>query len=94
MNVTLTPELEQLVQSKVQTGHYQSANDVMGEALRLLEKRDRAKEEIREKIEVAWESLRQGKGTDGDEFFDQLEAELEEEIRAENAKAEQELAAS
>lgn len=94
MNVELTPELEQFVQSKVQTGRYNSASEVMREALRLLEERDLIKAEIREKIAVAMESLRQGRVSDGDEFFDQMEAELEEEIRAENAKAEQELAAS
>lgn len=58
MNITLTPELEQLVQSKVQTGCYHSANDVMREALRLLEKRDLAKADIREKYK--WASLQRG----------------------------------
>ena len=87
MNITLTPELEQIVQSKVQTGGYHSANDVMREALRLLEQRDLAREEIREKIEVAWESLRQGKGTEGETFMAQMEAELEEEIRLEEQQA-------
>ena len=94
MNVHLTPELEQLVQSKVKTGRYNSASEVMREALRLMEERDLAKAEIRKKIAAGMESLRQGKGTDGDEFFDQMEAELDEEIRAEDAKTEQELAAS
>ena len=40
MNVHLTPELEQLVQSKVNSGRYNSASEVVGEALRLLEQRD------------------------------------------------------
>ncbi len=91
MNVDLTPELEQLVQSKVQTGRYNSASEVMREALRMLEERDLAKAEIRKKIAAGVASARAGRLTDGDEFFDQMEAELEEEIRAEKAKAEQEL---
>ena len=43
MNVSLTPELEELVNAKVQTGRYSSASEVVREALRLLEDRDRAK---------------------------------------------------
>ena len=43
MNVSLTPELEELVSAKVQTGCYSSASEVVREALRLLEDRDRAK---------------------------------------------------
>ena len=69
MNVTLTPELEQLVQNKVQTGRYQSANDVMGEALRLLEKRDLVRAEIREKIEAGFASARAGRLSDGETFL-------------------------
>jgi antitoxin ParD1/3/4 len=40
MNVSLTPELEQLVQEKVKSGRYLSASEVVREALRLLEERD------------------------------------------------------
>src|SRR5262249_61708038 len=38
MEINLPPKLEQLVQSK-QSGHYNSAGDVVREALRLLEQR-------------------------------------------------------
>jgi antitoxin ParD1/3/4 len=37
MNVSLTPELEQFVQAKVESGRYNSASEVVREALRLLE---------------------------------------------------------
>jgi antitoxin ParD1/3/4 len=37
MNVSLTPELEKFVNNKVQTGRYNSASEVVREALRLLE---------------------------------------------------------
>ncbi|MCC7339617.1 MAG: type II toxin-antitoxin system ParD family antitoxin, partial [Bryobacterales bacterium] len=37
MNVSLTPELEEFVAAKVQTGRYTSASEVVREALRLLE---------------------------------------------------------
>ncbi len=36
MNVSLTPELEQFVQAKVESGRYNSAREVVRGALRLL----------------------------------------------------------
>jgi antitoxin ParD1/3/4 len=43
MNVSLTPELEKFVSAKVDSGRYTSASEVVREALRLLEERDRAR---------------------------------------------------
>ena len=40
MNVSLTPELEELVNEKVRSGLYQTASEVVREALRLLKQRD------------------------------------------------------
>ena len=40
MNVSLTPELEELVNEKVRSGLYQTASEVVREALRLLRQRD------------------------------------------------------
>ncbi len=40
MNVSLTPELEKLVQDKVASGLYQTASEVIREGLRLLKERD------------------------------------------------------
>ena len=40
MNVSLTPELEKLVEEKVRSGLYQTASEVVREALRLLKLRD------------------------------------------------------
>ena len=40
MNISLTPHLESLVKTKVESGLYNSASEVMREALRLLEERD------------------------------------------------------
>jgi antitoxin ParD1/3/4 len=43
MNVSLTPELDQFVAGKVESGRYNSASAVVREALRLLEEHDRAR---------------------------------------------------
>ena len=86
MNVHLTPELEQMVQSKVQTGRYNSASEVVREALRLMEDRDLVKAEIRKKILAGVQSARAGTVLDGDAVFGQIEAELDEEIRTKAGK--------
>jgi putative addiction module CopG family antidote len=44
MNVSLTPELERLVNEKVESGLYQTASEVVREALRLLKERDQTRE--------------------------------------------------
>ena len=44
MNVNLTPQLEDMVRSKVSSGMYTSASEVVREALRLMEEQDRMRE--------------------------------------------------
>lgn len=48
MNISLTPHLEKLVQAKVESGLYNSASEVVREALRLMEERDQVRELRRE----------------------------------------------
>jgi antitoxin ParD1/3/4 len=56
MNVSLTPELEQLIHKNVETGLYLSASEVVREALRLLEERDKFQAmtfaEVRKEIQI------------------------------------------
>jgi putative addiction module CopG family antidote len=40
MNISLTPELEQFIQSTVKNGRYSSASEVVGAALILLKERE------------------------------------------------------
>jgi antitoxin ParD1/3/4 len=81
MNVHLTPELEQLVQSKVKSGRYNSASEVVREALRLLEQRDEVftlrKDEIRKQIAEGWLSAKRGESVDGDDVFGRIDDEFE-----------------
>ena len=82
MNVSLTPELEQYVHSKVKSGRYLSASEVVREALRLLEERDRLREirlaTLQKEIEIGIEQSNRGKGFDGDEVIQELLGELEQ----------------
>lgn len=41
MNVNLTPQLEEMVRKKVASGLYNSASEVVRDALRLMEEQDR-----------------------------------------------------
>ena len=81
MSIQLTPEFEQLIENKVKSGPYKSASEVIAEALRLLEQRDRIfadnKDAVRAKIEQGWQSAQREELVDGDEVFDRIHAELE-----------------
>jgi len=50
MNVSLTPQLEDLLKEKVATGMYSSVSEVVREALRLLSERDSMQEMKREAL--------------------------------------------
>ena len=73
MNVSLTPALEKLVQTKVRTGRYNSASEVVREALRLLEQHDSLRaihlQELRSRIDEGLASLDRSEGADGEKFM-------------------------
>ncbi len=68
MNVSLTPELENLVNEKVKSGLYNSASEVIRESLRLLQEQDMLKEirrsELRREIMLGVEQIRNGEYTE------------------------------
>lgn len=55
MNVSLTPELERLVDEKVESRLSQTASEVVREALRLLRDRDQARERLRSDVQAGSE---------------------------------------
>src|SRR5882762_1862147 len=77
MNVSLTPQLEKFVNTKVKSGRYNSASEVVREALRLLEEHDRFRVQRLAEFRIAMDgrlaSLDRGEGVDGAEFFETLE---------------------
>jgi antitoxin ParD1/3/4 len=57
LNINLTPQLEKLVRQKVSSGRYNSASEVVREALRLME----AQDELRSlKLEQLRRDIREG----------------------------------
>jgi antitoxin ParD1/3/4 len=76
MSISLTPEQENFVQSKIQAGKYQSTQEVLEIALRLLDEYDRAEaewsEDVREKIEAALVASDHTPPLDGEAFVNQI----------------------
>jgi antitoxin ParD1/3/4 len=76
MNISLTRELEQLVQKKIRTGMYLSASEVVREGLRLLEERDSMRRaqlmSMRKKIALGLAQLDRGEGVPGPKVFREL----------------------
>ncbi len=64
MNIALTPDLEELVDARITSGLYRSPIEVIGDALRLLEERDRLEkrrwQELRREVARGLEELDQG----------------------------------
>jgi antitoxin ParD1/3/4 len=57
MNINLTPQLEDLVRQKVASGLYTSASEVVREALRMMEEKDRLKDA---KLDQLRQDVREG----------------------------------
>lgn len=64
MELAVSTELQQIVREKVESGDYASADDVLREALQLLEDRDRLRawklEQLRKEIAVGIQQAEQG----------------------------------
>jgi antitoxin ParD1/3/4 len=79
MNITLKSEIEQFIQAQIASGRFASAEDVIAEAFKLLQERERQRriEELRQKIVVGTEQIAKGQVTDGEVVF----ARFQEKIR-------------
>lgn len=79
LNISLTPQLQQLLNEKLADGRYGSASEVVRDGLRLIEQRDRllAIDEIRAKIDEAWQQSERGEGTDGERVFARMRKQLQ-----------------
>lgn len=80
VNVSLTPELEKFVASRVASGRYQSLSEMVLAALRLLEQQELARqaalEETRQKIEIGFDQAERGELFDGEEVFREIWGKL------------------
>jgi antitoxin ParD1/3/4 len=79
LNVSLTPVLRKYVQSKVSSGRYESASEVVRDGLRALQERERAAafwSDVRAKVDVARRQVEQGDTVDGEAAMDEIIAGL------------------
>jgi antitoxin ParD1/3/4 len=86
-NIALTPHFDQFVQTKVESGRYQSASEVVRDGLRLLEEREEQRQHtlgrLRQDIEVGWQESERGEVVDGPAVF----AEIRNLSRSRRARA-------
>jgi antitoxin ParD1/3/4 len=85
VNVSITPELDAFLQSRVQSGRYQTTSEVVREALRLLERHERERDDVlaslRQKLQRGVEQAERSELLDGDEVFDELKEMIDERRR-------------
>jgi len=66
MDVFLTPELDEFVTEKVQSGHYSSASEVICDGLRLLKEQEELRrirlQELKREISIGVQQLENGQG--------------------------------
>lgn len=72
MSISLTPDQERFIQTKLQAGKYRSAEEILETALRLLDEYDRSEaewvEDVRTKIDAAIEASNHTSPVDGETF--------------------------
>lgn len=80
MNVSLTPELEALINSKVQSGMYNTASEVVREGLRLMQERDEIREKklaaLKADIQLGLDDIEAGRVVDGPTVMAELRQRL------------------
>ncbi len=82
LNVSLTPTLRKYVHSKVNSGRYETASEVIRDSLRALQERERAAEafwsNVRGKVATARRDVAEGSTEDGDSAMDEILAEAKD----------------
>ena len=76
MSISLAPELEGFINQKIASGLYNSANEVIREALRLLQEQDALQrmrnDELRREVQKGLDDIAQGRVRDGREVMTEL----------------------
>ncbi|BCL33946.1 type II toxin-antitoxin system ParD family antitoxin [Nostoc sp. MS1] len=80
MNIHIRPELEKIIQAQIATGRYDTAENVISKALKLLLEWDKGYQEwvneTKEKVDIAIKQLDRGEGIDGEVVIEQLRNKL------------------
>ncbi|MFP4254846.1 MAG: type II toxin-antitoxin system ParD family antitoxin, partial [Halothece sp.] len=80
MKIELTPELEQIIQQQVDSGHYKSVDEVIYAGVKLLDQLEKTyqgrDEEIRQEVLQGIEASNRGEVIDSKVVFQNLQAKL------------------
>lgn len=83
MNVTLTPELEHIIDQFVVSGRYADANDVVQDAVRRLSEAEERDRYVREALAIAEEQVARGEGIEvTSDYFSDLMRRADEAFAA------------
>ena len=78
MNISLNPNLEKFVHQKIEEGYYNSASEVVRDALRLLIEKEilfkQQVDKLNQDIALGLTQLAEGKGIEGKRVFDEIKA--------------------
>jgi antitoxin ParD1/3/4 len=76
MNVSLTQEMEHFISERVASGRYRSASEVVREALRLLQEREKERQirldALRAEIDEGVAAMERGESIAGEAFIDEV----------------------
>ncbi|BAT55906.1 hypothetical protein NOS3756_49000 [Nostoc sp. NIES-3756] len=76
MYIQIKPELEKFIQAQLASGRFASADEVINEAFKLLQEREKRIEELRHKIAIGTEQIANGQVTDGEVVFTRLQEKI------------------
>jgi putative addiction module CopG family antidote len=78
MTITLTNDLEELVNEEIKSGAYESADEVIRASLRLLKAREEGVDALRKEILLGFEAIQQGRFTsvDSDQELESFSDEI------------------
>jgi antitoxin ParD1/3/4 len=77
VNIQLKSEQEEFIRSQIESGEYQTADDVISEAFKLLAARANKIDELRQKIAVGTAKIANGQIADGELVFERLQAKID-----------------
>ena len=88
MTVEIPSDLQQFVHNAIDAGNYKDEAEVVGQALRMLQQRQRRIDELRREIQPALDRLDRGEGIELDDagldaFFEDIKAGNRAELEAE-----------
>lgn len=81
MDISLSSDFDKFIKEQMETGLYNSVNDIIQEAMTLLVKRKAVQQEeltaLIAELEKGEEDIKAGRYSDADEFFQELISEYE-----------------